>query len=451
MYISHPTDSSSVDLAAVDLRDPRLFGEGDPHLVWHALREREPLRWQASGEVGFWSVTRHDDVSMVLRDYRRFTSQRGTMLNILGVEDPAGGFQMAATDPPRHTQMRIPHNRALSGPALEQHRAHVHALVTRMLQPALDGEVLDLAQGTMLLATGMAGTLLGLPEEDWPWLARLLMAAIASDDPEYLLPEGPAATLHNAHRELFAYLQDHVRRRHRRPADDMISLLLTIPVDGEPLSPGSVVSNSYSLLLGGMVTTTQVPSATLVEMEGTDLYAEWARHPEWFDTAVEEALRWSSPVNHFMRYATEDVELHGRTIRAGEAVVVWLGSADRDERVFADPYRFDLRRDPNRHVAFGYGPHFCVGHGAARMTMRLLFTELFRHFEAVELAGPPRHLHSYFVAGITHLPVRAHRHARPRRRAAARLNPRTASRSAMPAGSAERPGSAETRSTRRTE
>jgi cytochrome P450 len=412
MKISHPTDSSSVDLATLDLRDPRFFGEGDPHLAWHALREREPVRWQDAGDVGFWSVTRHEDVSAVLRDVRRFTSERGTMLNILGVEDPAGGFQMAATDPPRHTQMRIPHNRALGGPALERHRAEVRGLVLRMLQPALDGEVIDVAQGTALLATGIAGTLLGLPEVDWPWLSRLLMAAIASDDPEYLLPEGPAATLRNAHRELFAYLQDHVRRRHRAPGDDMISMLLTIPVDGEPLSPGAVVSNSYSLLLGGMVTTTQVPAATLVALEETGLYAEWARHPEWFDTAIEEALRWSSPVNHFMRYATEDVEMHGRRIRAGEAVVVWLPSANRDERVFPDPYRFDLRREPNRHVTFGYGPHFCVGHGAARLTMRLLFTELFRHFEAVEVAEPPRHLHSYFIGGITRLPVRAHLRAR---------------------------------------
>jgi cytochrome P450 len=415
MRLSHPTDSSAVDFSALDLGDARLYADGDPHLVWHALRERAPVYWQKKGEHGFWSVTRHADTMQVLRDHRAFTSERGTLLNILGVQDPAGGSQMAATDPPRHTQMRVPHNRAMSPEALARHADAIRAQVRSLLAPAADGETIDFAQGMMLLATGVAGELMGLPADDWPWLCRLLIQAIAPDDDEYRLAEGAAATLQASHRELFAYLQDHARQRRRSPGRDLISMLLTIRVNGEPLTPGSIVSNCYSILLGGMVTTPHVPTGTLMGLEGTGLYAEWAANPSLFDTAVEEALRYSSPVIHFMRYATADVRLRDARIAAGDAVVVWLASANRDEAAFPDPYRFDLRREPNRHVVFGYGPHYCVGHAAARATMRLLFSEMFRSFEGVEIAGPVRHLRSNFIGGLSHMPLRAHLGARAAR------------------------------------
>ncbi|WP_374210868.1 MULTISPECIES: cytochrome P450 [Streptomyces] len=123
------------------------------------------------------------------------------------------------------------------------------------------------------------------------------------------------------------------------------------------------------------------------------------------NTGVDEALRWSSPTNHFMRYALQDIELRGKKIRAGDAVVVWLGSANRDEEVFANPFTFDIRRKPNRHMAFGSGPHYCVGHTVARMSMKILFTELFESFEDFELVGEVEHLHSNFVAGIKHMPM----------------------------------------------
>lgn len=406
--MSHPTDSLLLNLDNINLADPDLYGKGDPHLVWHALRRRAPVYWQSVGDrLGFWSVTKYDDVEWVLKDHTTFTSQRGTLLNLLGVNDPAGGRQMAATDPPRHTRMRHPLQLAMNMQSVERHVDSIRVEVRRLLAPAATGEVFDFAAAMASLSTAVAGIMMGLPAEDWPLLTRLTTMAVAADDPEFQLPAGSKATLERAHRELFAYFQDHVSSVKNKQRDNLVSLLLTMEVEGRRLDPGEIVSNCYSLVLGANVTTPHVPSAALLQLIETDSYQDWADHPELINSGVEEALRWASPANHFMRYAVRDVELRGVQIREGEAVVAWLGSANRDEEVFEDPYRFDIRREPNRHVAFGAGPHYCIGHSAARQTLRILFAELFRHFDRFALAGPTEHLSSNFIAGIKHLYVLA--------------------------------------------
>jgi cytochrome P450 len=159
--------------------------------------------------------------------------------------------------------------------------------------------------------------------------------------------------------------------------------------------------------MGASVTSPHVPSSTLLRLIETGRYPDWATDQRRLKDGIEESLRWASPANHFMRYATRDIVLSRSKIRAGEAVVVWIGSANRDERIFSDPYRFAIDRTPNPHLAFGAGPHYCVGHHAARQMLRLLFEEIGRAFEDFETVGPVRHLCSNFVAGIKELPVRA--------------------------------------------
>jgi cytochrome P450 len=231
--------------------------------------------------------------------------------------------------------------------------------------------------------------------------------AVAPDDPFYQLPRGRDATAQGAHRELFAYFQDAATRRSRTLGDDLLTLLLTMHVDGEPLDRGAVLANCYLLLIGSTVTVPEVPKAALAELIRTGGYADWAEHPELLNSGVEEALRWASPANHVLRYATRDSEVGGTPVAAGDAVVVWYGSANRDEEVFPDPFTFDVRRNPNRHLTFGSGPHYCVGFAVARLTLRILFEELFRRFAGFDLAGEVTHVASNFIAGITHLPVLA--------------------------------------------
>jgi cytochrome P450 len=393
---------------AADLADPGLYSAGDPHPVWSALRANDPVsRQTAASGHSYWSITKYADADHVLRDHATFTSERGTLLVLLGRDDPAGGQQMAATDPPRHGDLREPLQRALTIKQVDARREQIREAVLGLITPLADGGGYDLAEQMTKMPMAVIGTLMDLPDGDRPRLIELTTAAIAPDAPRFARPGGTQAVLKAAHRELFAYFQDLVTERQRRPGDDLVSLLLRMELDGRTLTAGEIVANCYSLLLGASVTMAQVPVTAFDVLMGTPTLDDWANDPSALTSGMEEALRWSSPTNHFMRYATRDVELRGRTISAGDAVVVWLGSANRDEEVFAEPFTFDVRRRPNKHIAFGIGPHYCVGHTVARVALKVVFAELFSRFEDFAPAGEGVRLHSNIIAGWESLPVTA--------------------------------------------
>lgn len=405
-----PAAGCPVTATAPGLTDPRLFATDAFRERWARLRDAGALEWtQATERAGFWSAAAYADVDLVLRDARTFTSERGTVLSLLGFEDPAGGRQVAATDPPRHTAMRARLQKALTVRAIEQRRQVIAGLVRETLDPLADGGVFDFAQAMLALPVAVAGEEMGLPRSDWPRLGRLLICAIAEDDPEYREPGGPAATLELAHRELFAYFQDLYRDRRRHLGEDLVSILITTEVDGRRMSPGEIVSNCYSVLLGAVATTPHAPNHVLARHIDDGVLAAWAADPALTPGAIEEALRLASPASHFLRYATRDTQVHGTAIREGEAVVCWIGSANRDPAVFPDPERFDPRRTPNRHIAFGVGPHYCVGHNVARVTLRVLFDELLSRFTGFRPAGEPVRLHSNLISGYKHVPITARR------------------------------------------
>lgn len=398
-----------VDLSQVDLADPGLLASDLRFAVWDELRRNRPVHWQPVADAGtargFWSVTRYADVNRVLADHTCFTSERGTLLNLLGRRDPAAGQQMAATDPPRHDRMRRPVQRAMGAASARRYRRDVQRAVRALLAEHAAGGPFDAVTMAGRLPLAVLGPLLGVPTADWPELTRLAGMCTAEDDPTYQLPEGAAATLRRGHRELFGYFTSLARERDRRPGEDLVSLLLTVDVDGERLSRGAVVANCYSLLLGASVTLPHVPTATLAHLAGTERYAHWANRPDLLASGVEEALRWASPASHFMRVAVRPVELAGVPIAAGDAVVAWLGSANRDPAVFARPDEFDVRRSPNRHLAFGAGRHYCIGSHLARLALRLFFAELFATFEALEPDGEPVRVRSTFLSGYQRLPL----------------------------------------------
>ncbi|MGP3978840.1 cytochrome P450 [Streptomyces sp. 8N114] len=407
MRITRPQAAPDLDPAAVDLADPQLYATGDPHAVWLALRERHPV-WRQTLPDGrsFWSVTRYHDVNDVLRDHTRFTSERGTLLSTLAVDDPAGGKMMAASDPPTHTAMREPLSKVLSARALRRWEPRIRQMVCRLIAPLADGDAWDIAEAAADFPMAFTGTLMGLPERDWPRLTRLTTMAIAPEDGEFSEGRG---TLVAAHHELFEYFADHLHATRDAADDSLVGFLRGMTVDGgRRLRQDEIVYNCYSLLLGANVTTPHAVAGTVLAfIEEPAQYARLTLDPGVVSRAVEEGLRWSSPANHFMRYTRRETELSGVRLGAGEAVVAWLGSANRDLRVFADPFTFDVARSPNRHVAFGFGPHYCVGAPLARIALRILFEEIVRHVDGFEQAGPVEHLASNFVAGIKHLPVTA--------------------------------------------
>lgn len=400
-------------MVSADLVDPRFYSAGDAYSIWRDMRRQDNLAWhQVDDRRGFWSIVKYADADRVLRDAATFTSERGTLLDLLGTDDPAGGQQLAVTDPPRHTERQARLKKALAIKAVDRQRDMVRSSVLDLLEPLADGGVFDFGAAMLGLPMAVTGTMMGLPKQDWSWLSRLTTICIAADDPEFQDEGDKQATLTAAHRELFGYFQDLTRLRRKAPEDDLLSVLLSTRFEGRLMSASEVVANCYSLLLGANVTTPHAPNFMLAEFTGTDVMTDWAAHPEVNVTACEEALRWASPVNHVLRYATRDVEMRGTAIGAGQAVVVWLGAANRDEEAFADSETFDTRRKPNKHLAFGIGPHYCVGHSVARVTISVLFEELFGRYEDFQLAGPAERLISNFASGYKHVPITARPRAR---------------------------------------
>jgi cytochrome P450 len=397
-----------------DLVDPHLYSSGAAGAIWRKLRTLDRLHWQqVDDERGFWSVVHYREADRVLRDTATFTSERGTLLDLLGTDDPAGGQQLAVTDPPLHTARQARLKRALTSKAVNARREQIRSLLVELLAPLGDGGVFDFASAMIAMPMWVTGTMMELPRSDWEWLTRTTTQCIAADDPEFQDSAGKQATLSTAHLELFGYFQDIIRHRTEHLGSDLLSALLSSRFEGRTMSPGEVVSNCYSLLLGANVTTPHGP--TYVMAEHIDVLADWAAHPELNESGYAEALRWASPVNHVMRYTTTETKLRGTAIAKGDAVVVWLGSANRDETVFADSETFDIRRRPNKHLAFGIGPHYCVGHSVARVTLDVLFQELLTRYEDFDLAGVPERLISTFASGYKHVPItaRLRRNRRP--------------------------------------
>lgn len=397
--------------ADADLLDSSFYTHADLHAIWSRLRDEEPAYRcdPADGREPFWVLTRHADVSRVLRDHESFSSRRGTMLCIvdLSMPDIASDDMMPDTDPPRHRMLREPLNKVLTPRMVATQETAIRGLVDDLLAPAMDGEVFDMAQAALMFPMAFTGLLMGLPRETWRRMSELTTMTIAYDDPDYSVGSS-TKTLRQAHHELFAYFRDEVSRRpDDDPAEDLIGILSRMDLDDDPLSERQIMLNCYALLLGANVTTPHVIS-TLVAMmaEQPESFRAVREDPDLRKTCVHELLRWASPASHFMRYAVRDVELHGRTIREGEPVSVWLGSANRDERVFDDPWTFDPARRPNKQVAFGVGPHYCIGSGVATLALTVFLEQFLERVSEVEIAGEVRHLASNFVAGYKNMPVR---------------------------------------------
>jgi cytochrome P450 len=406
MRISRPPADARVRLDEIDLADVGLYTDGDAHLAWQTLRAQCPVFWQPrqSGE-GFWAVTRQADVRRVLAEHETFTSERGTAIAMLDAPDPSAGLMMQATDPPRHRQFRQQVGKDFSAYALMGLTGQVRSFARAALEPAVDGRPWDVAEAFARLPMAVAAVMMGLPEKDVDPLLHLAYASLAPHDPRYRSgPEKATSTF--AHYDIIRYFGEHVARRRESPSGDLISHLLSVEVDGRLLTEEAVLLNCLSLLLGAVVTTSHAISATIIalaEQNGGE-----GRWPDAMPVraAVEEALRWSSPVTHFMRRARRDVEMHGTMIRAGDAVTAWIASANRDEDVFERPYALDFRRSPNRHVTFGVGSHRCLGSNLARLMLQHSFELLVSGIECFEIAGTPCHLASNEIAGVVSLPLR---------------------------------------------
>jgi cytochrome P450 len=405
MRITRPAPGARVPLDEINLADTDLYTKADAHLVWQTLRSQRPVFWQQQprGE-GFWVVTRRADVRRVLSEHETFSSEGGTAIAMLDAPDPSAGLMMQATDPPRHQRFREKMAHPFSTGTVPGYARQARSFARDAIATAADGGVWDVADAFSRLPMTLAATIMGLPDADIDPLMRLAYASLAPLDPRY--SAGTKAAAIATHYEIIGYFDQCISERKKNLSTDLISDLIRAEVEGRRLTDDELVLNCLSLLLGAVVTTSQVISATfmgMAEQQGGE--GRWAPDTP-VQLAVEEALRWSSPVTHFMRRACHDTRMYGERIRAGEAVTAWIASANRDETVFERPYTIDLRRAPNRHVVFGVGPHRCLGTHLARLMLRESFAELMARIEAFELAGEPSHLVSNEIAGVVSLPLR---------------------------------------------
>ncbi|MDT5130401.1 MAG: hypothetical protein QOH54_6045 [Mycobacterium sp.] len=408
----------TVDDAAKVLADPRAYADDDRlHAALTHLRANNPVAWVDNRPYRpFWAITKHADIMAIERDNELFISEPRPLLATAAVDDMSkeqleagmGLRTLIHMDDPHHRKVRTIGADWFRPKAMRDLKVRVDELAKRYVDKMADigpecDFVTDIAVDFPLY---VIMSLLGLPESDFGRMHMLTQEMFGGDDDEYkrgaTLEEQFAVLL-----DFFAYFTALTASRREQPTDDLASAIANGRVDGEPLSDVDTASYYVIVASAGHDTTKDAISGGMRAL--IDNPGELARlrdDSSLMPTAVEEMIRWSTPVKEFMRTATADTTVRGVDIAKGESVYLAYVSGNRDEEVFDEPFRFDVGRDPNKHVAFGYGVHFCLGAALARMEMNSLFTELIPRLDSIELAGEPELSATTFVGGLKHLPIR---------------------------------------------
>ena len=406
-------DEGSPDLSDIDLLDPDRFARLEHHDMFRRLRAEDPVHWtEEPNGPGFWSVTKHADLITINRDAQGFSSEIGGV-NIAEMDHVEGAFDtrgqmMLMTDPPKHTRYRLLVNKGFTPrmiSLIEEHlRFRAELIVDSVIERGECDFVTDLAAELPLQAIA---EIMGVPQEErhllFDWSNRL----IGADDPEYMTDPGSQENATMAAAELYVYATSLREDRASEPRDDIVTKLINAEIGGDKLTEAEFDMFIMLLAVAGNETTRNATAHGMhALLTNPDELAKLRADPGLIDSAIEEIVRWATPVLYFRRQATVPLELRGRRIEPGDKVVMWHISANRDEDVFVDPFRFDVARTPNDHIGFGGGgAHFCLGANLARMELRLIFEEILARFDGMALVGEPERLRSNFIGGIKHMPV----------------------------------------------
>jgi cytochrome P450 len=409
----------SAHAPAIDFEND-AFAREVPYAMFDWLRENDPVRWYdwPHGQ-GYWAITRHDDLVAVHKDTKTYSSETGaTALEDLAPDAIEARKSMIDTDPPRHTRLRGLVNREFTPRAVAAYENLLRELTRVILDEALPLGEFDFVEHVAApLPIQVLCRILGVPPDDNRLLIDWGDRMIGSTDPamsdmSYEHPESDAYRLlpfrSPAAVELWRYGHGIAEQRRAQPRDDIVSKLVHAEIDGERLTAREFDVMFLLLVVAGNETTRQaIAHGMLALMEHPEEFRRLRDDPLLMPTAVDEIIRWATPVLHFRRTATCDVELRGKTIGEGDKVVTWYISANRDERVFDDPYRFDVGRRPNDHVSFGRGgPHFCLGAHLAKLEVKVMFEELLPRLQSIEPAGRPERIRTNFTNAFRAMPVR---------------------------------------------
>jgi cholest-4-en-3-one 26-monooxygenase len=391
-----------------DLIDPARYAErGYPHDAWTTLRNEDPVAYfHAEGWKPFWAITKHADVLEIAKQPLKFSSAQGITLLREGIVIPPSEI-LVLLDPPKHAPVRRVANGRFTPKAVREQKADIERIASETMG-AVRGTEIDFVDDVAApFPLGVIAWILGVPPDQWANLFRWTNEVIGKDDPEYRREgESPGKTIKRARGEVHAYFRELIAERRADPQDDLVSELLRGEVERKELNEEQLVSYCELLVEAGNETTRNAISGGLLafsESPGTweRLRTEPARLPD----AVEEILRWVSPISHFTRVATEDYELRGKMIKAGEQVALYFASANRDEEVFDDPFAFRSARKPNPPISFGFGEHFCMGAHVARVEIETIFRHLLARMQSFDVTGTVERLSSITNGSIKHLPI----------------------------------------------
>ncbi|MCW1933733.1 cytochrome P450 [Pararhodobacter zhoushanensis] len=414
MTIWTPTGDGHADLTSHD-----IFAQGVPHNTFARMRRDEPLAWSDwDAGQGFWNITRHADILALNRQPDLMSSARGIRMEDQTYEEYLARRTFQETDAPEHTMTRVKVAKAFSRPVVAGFEDQIRALCDEILDDALQHDSFDATKRIAReLPMRMLGRILGTPDEDLPWLVEKGDALIANTDPDFtehvldkmttddyrLMPfNSPAgAELYEYARKLMA------DKAARGDTNGILHLILQPGPDGSVISETEFRNFFCLLVAAGNDTTRYSIAAGIQAMAHQPELLGQMKAGEVWATAPDEIIRWATPAVYFRRTATRDHQMHGKTIKAGDKVLYWFVSGNRDDTAFDDPFRVNLARTPNPHLSFGQGgPHLCLGMHLARLEVRVLFQELAKRITSIEPAGPQKFLRSNFVGGIKELPVR---------------------------------------------
>jgi len=405
------TDRIDLDEVLVAERD--LWEHGPPHELFAQLRARCPVHWTSRlteypDEAGFWSVTRFDDVQAVSRDWQTYSSAQG----ITGVTNAIVPVELIQAmfigmDPPKHDRLKALFQRGFTPKRIAEHEDRIRAIAVDVLDRLDNRETCELvSEVAQPIVSRVIHSFMGVPPEDDAVWARLMSSILGAGDPE-LNPDGPASVMERDVPEIFERCRRLIADRRADPTDDLTSVLVHAEVDGERLEEHEIVMGFFLLVAAGNDSTKATYcSGMRALIEHPRQRAVLLEDPSRIPGAVEEALRMFPAFAHFRRTATRDAELGGQPIKAGDKVVMWYVSSNRDEDHFEEADRFDIART-TEHQAFGAGGrHFCLGSSLARLELRIMFEETLARYPAMALAGEPRSAQSPFANQLTKLPVR---------------------------------------------
>jgi cytochrome P450 len=399
------------DLQSVELTEREHWLDGPPHELFKQMRGGCPIHWterfeEFPDEAGFWSVTTADDIHTVSRDWRTYSSAHGiTAAGVFPQELISAMF--IGMDPPKHDRLKALFQAGFTPKRIAAHEDAIRAIVIRVLDRLQNREDCDLVnEVAQPVVARVIGSFMGIAEEEDAIWARLMNSTLGAGDPD-VNPDGVEGALEKDIPEIFERCRKLIAARREHPTDDLTSVLVHAEVDGEKLEEHEIVMGFFLLMAAGNDSTKATfCSAMRALMEDPEQTQALLEDPSLVPGAVEEALRMFPAFAHFRRTATCDTELHGQTIRAGEKVVLWYASSNRDETRYENPEHFDVRRNPE-HQAFGAGGrHFCLGTALARLELKVMLEQTLARYPRMQLAGAPTYVESPFINQLKLLPVR---------------------------------------------